>query len=259
MRISFAMDQDQRALEIGNLMIKHAMALMLVPKNASSAADILNTGSAALVDTGTKKLLITCEHVWREFQNRCKADLELGIAIGQGTNQACRAITDWPLLDESKRLDLSIIEPIGIRPLGESSRIFAPAATWPPERVQVGELIVTLGFPGKHKRLKNDDRDIQFNATVIIDTVVSVSDRQLVMVDEAQERVHKWHGDELADEPFSTGGMSGGPAFVYRDGRLEFAGVLYGGSNDERGIVFVTHASFITAHGKIDYSSVPMF
>src|SRR6266852_1816998 len=36
----------------------------------SALGNVTNNGSFGLVDTGSKKLLVTCHHVWKEFQER---------------------------------------------------------------------------------------------------------------------------------------------------------------------------------------------
>jgi len=43
--------------------------------------NVTNSGSFGLVDTGKKKLLVTCHHVWQGFQEECSKEPDLKMCI----------------------------------------------------------------------------------------------------------------------------------------------------------------------------------
>ncbi len=46
-----------------------------------AGGNIVANGSFGLVDTGKKKLLVTCFHVWEEFQKAQRADSDLKMCL----------------------------------------------------------------------------------------------------------------------------------------------------------------------------------
>jgi hypothetical protein len=52
-----------------------------------AAGHVITNGSFGLVDTGKRKLLVTCYHVWEEFENLQRKCPELKMCIFLGRKQ----------------------------------------------------------------------------------------------------------------------------------------------------------------------------
>ena len=48
-------------------MLTHCAPIFFLPRSASLPTSIRTNGTAALIDTGIRRILVTCEHVWSEF------------------------------------------------------------------------------------------------------------------------------------------------------------------------------------------------
>jgi hypothetical protein len=203
--------------------------------------------TVALIDTGSKKLLITCAHVWHEFldyrQGVPTARLYTIFANGFGFPIH---LADEPL-DVDQGIDLAVFE---AKPenwdMGHKE--FYRIDRWPIPKAKNGDPLIFLGFPGAARDTLSGFGNFQYASFGMI--VSDVSDRKLVIVGR--------HSDgQLLDNfgnkvpPMSVGGLSGSPAYV-RDGKARFllTGFVQMGrtSSDD---IFLTHASFLNRDGTL--------
>lgn len=250
-------ERDAKVKKINGMVMPHTIPLMLLPSVNSSPGDVITSGSGALIDTGSRKLLVTCHHVWMRFldHKRCHRDAVIGMARGRELEVA--NVTELPVLDHSKELDVAILDMTGSDLLSGTTKRFATVPAWPPKRPEVGDLLVAMGFPGVERREVDDGRNLMFRTTTLIDGIVSVSERHVALADEDRAREILSIVEDELPEGFSFGGMSGCPAFVNRNGTLDFAGIVYESNDDPTGIFYISHADLITAEGKIDWGRFP--
>ncbi len=116
----------------------------------SAVGNVDTNGSFGLVDTGKKKLLATCYHVWDEFEklhHQCP-ELKMCIFLDRNPSIGARGIVlDFQSIDQDKHFDLVTfdIEPL----LSECrNRKFYPLNQNPARRVEKGDQLVFLGYPG---------------------------------------------------------------------------------------------------------------
>ena len=252
------MHASREDVRLSRWALSFSVPLVLLPSSTSGQAEILHSASGSLIDTGKKLLLLTCEHVWGKFADYCADNPEAAIAVGRGKTSVGSIITNIPVIERSELLDLAILDFTEHNVFEETQQDFAQISTWPPARPAVGDRVVLTGFPGTAKRPIDEGANLQFNAATIITPVSAVNDRHFVLADEKQVRRMWVRSDLVPNYRVFFGGMSGGPAFVLRDGRYEFAGVLRAGpETDPREFFFVSHADFVTTDGKIDWPTIP--
>lgn len=247
---------DRTVKEMTELVMPYVAPLFLLPNARARPQDIVNNGSAALVDTGEKKLLITCHHVWNEFSLYRQDHPDAVIAMGMGNTSPGIMVTSFPLVDSEPAIDIAVVEFSIPSLLNGSEKRFVTSDCWPPARPQMQDIIVAVGWPGINRRLTDDRLNVTFRSTTIVDFVVSVSDRHLVLADEMNQRRARTYRDGVTVDG-SHGGMSGCPAFVNRNKRLEFIGIVYEAGNGTRATVFISHASHIKADGTMDRLTIP--
>jgi Trypsin-like peptidase domain len=252
-----AVQRDEKVRKVNDLVMPHTIPLMLLPSIDSRPGDVITSGSGALIDTGSHKLLVTCHHVWMRFLDHRKSHRDAVIGMARGKEREIANVTELPVLDHSKELDVAILDMTNSDLLAGTTKRFATLPTWPPTRPEVGDLLVAMGFPGVERREVDDGKNLVFRSTTLIDDIVSVSERHIALADEDRAREILSIVEDELPEGFSFGGMSGCPAFVNRNAALEFAGIIYESNDDPSGIFYISHADLITAEGTIDWGRFP--
>ena len=248
-------DFDEKCLKMARAIQPFVSPLLLLPRREATPSEMINCGSAGLIDTGTVKLLVTCHHVWDQFTRFRRDNPKSIVVLGLGGESGMLVVNDFKLLDSSRDLDIAVIMFDIPDALDGTSKRFARAATWPPQRPEVGELIASLGWPEKGRSETANPGDNVFRGIFVADLVASVSERHSVLADSPDRRVVR-HEDAI-EVGGSHGGMSGCPAFAFRDGEIQFVGILYESSDGAEANFFISHGSYITANGHIDRGLAP--
>src|SRR5208283_1889233 len=79
----------------------------------SAVGNVIANGSFGLVDTGTKKLLVTCYHVWEELEKH--PELKMCVFLDRNPSIGAKGVDlNFQPLDQDKHLDLVTfdIEPL---------------------------------------------------------------------------------------------------------------------------------------------------
>ena len=268
---------DETALrELGTILLKFIGSALVIKPETDSPADVIANGTFSYVDTGEKTLLVTCDHVVAEFEGLRAEDATIEFCWGPGQGQRPKQITHCPPLDRNAVVDIctyDVCVPDGLDTIG---KCFFKRESWPPPRVQVGDTVIGIGFPGKHRG--SDTREGQVGlvlvASFVSGQVSSVSDRHFTIADEDCTR----SSIQLGDKSFETswGGMSGGVFFkILGENQYDLAGFMKeGGSSlvldtagtpaseedslkDLNATLFVSHADFILSNGKLDHHLIP--
>ncbi len=242
---------DRKVKEMTGLVMPFAAPLFLLPNAHSRPEDIICSGSAALVDTGEKYLLVTCHHVWHDFTLYRQEHPDAVIAMGMGKSSQAIMVSSFPLIDFDPRIDVAVVEFMGPSMLDGIERRFITSASWPPAQPQKDDIIVAVGWPGVNRRLTDERRNVTFHSTTVVDLVVSVSHRHLVLADEKNKRRTRIYRKGISVDG-SHGGMSGCPAFVNRNKGLEFIGIVYEAGEGPRATFLISHAMYIKGDGTID-------
>jgi hypothetical protein len=113
---------------------------------------VVNNGSFGLVDTGVKKMLVTCFHVWNDFKKaqRQNPDLKMLICLDSGPFVVLGV--EKPL-GESEKRDIVTFDMEQLLPAC-SERKFYPLSQKPPRKIQQGDVLYSIGFPGHFRQVK---------------------------------------------------------------------------------------------------------
>jgi hypothetical protein len=234
---------------------QHVGMLFLAPHNQLSSSSIRFNGTAAFIDTGSAKLIITNDHVFRRFTELRQEEPELRMFVtGSNPNMLIELSEAHLIARGGKDADLAIFSlgnPLQLEDIGKT---YFPASPWPPQRPVPGTAAVIIGFQGVHRIAVGTN--LQINLTVICDRITSSSQRHLILVDEEQARTIVKLNAAL-DELGPLGGMSGSPAFtVGPNGDATIVGFLYETGEGADAMVFAVHADIVTSEGKIDYGLI---
>jgi hypothetical protein len=228
-------------------MLTHCAPVFFMPSVTSLPTNILANGTVALVDTGSRRILVTCAHVWLEFlkfrEQNAGAMLSIKFQYGRG---ALTGILDAALIDCDEQLDLAVLAtnlPEAI--LGHKE--FFQIQRFPIADPKPRQPISFLGFPGEARRVS--ETDVSFGYASFGLTVSDVSDSQILLANN-DPRVLRDGAGRLAS-PINVGGMSGAPAYTRTvSGGFNLAGFVRAGNTSDSDIR-LSKASFLQQDGQL--------
>lgn len=235
--------------------------LLIIDEAKPFPGNVRGTGTVSLVDTGDRKILVTCAHVFEKYKKLSRASKSIGIIILGAPGQLDHfRMAEFEVIDlERKHLDLVTIAPSRPVRLEDFGKKYYRGWPWPPRRAERGEQVAMIGFPGSTLMAIPGGMDIQ--PAYFQEFVGSANERYFLIFDEHDERdtVGICEGGHEIREPPHWGGMSGTAAFAYDPniGDARLVGFLQEAGEGKRATFFVTHADFILPDGRFDHSRIP--
>jgi len=197
--------------------------------------NVIANGSFGLVDTGSRKLLVTCFHVWDEFQKARHENPRIKMCLMLDKGPALVFAPGKPV-GEDPEIDLATFEmdPVCV---ASANREFYPLKENPPRKVSEGDVLLFIGFPGNLRRVTKEG--LGFGRVPFGVKVCSVD---------------RWHIhseiSKLKMKPDEFGGISGCPAFVVRPRKpIQMVGFVTSVVLGE--YLCFTHAKCLNADGTI--------
>lgn len=199
-------------------------------------AGVVNSGSFGLVDTGKKKLLVTCWHVWEGFKSGILKDPKLEMCLGVD-NERLPVFSPEKPIDMDKDLDIAVFDMEPFLSVCGHSR-FYPLTESPPEKIKGGDPLVIIGFPGHYRQPK--DGVLHFGRNTFAIQVSGFNDDGSKFLSDLERAVSL---------PPALGGISGSPCYLYRPPRqLNLVGFSTGVWMN---VLSFTHARCLNADGTI--------
>lgn len=242
--------------------IPFVSTLLFISGDGSSASQVTNNGTVSFVDTGTKRLVVTCAHIIERFKQRKKHDPKLWMALGlpRSARGPTVQLRRELMIECGKEntIDLatfSLQEPDVIVEFGKQ---YFRCSDWPPAKPKVDEIIAIVGFPGDHRKVTSGGAGLQTTANGLSISIDAVSDRYIKSVDVDQTRLVVKLDAALGDLG-SLAGMSGSAVYqISQDGTPRLVGFFceageHGGKHVP---ILATHAHFFKADGHLDWSRV---
>lgn len=206
----------------------------------ANVLDITNNGSFGLVDTGSKRILVTCSHVWEGFQAERQKSPELNMLIWLGGPEAVAFSPAAPIAHD-REYDLATFD---MQPFLTSCqhRRFYPLHQNPPRKVKIGDAIFFIGFPGSLRGIRGKDNKWMFGRAPFGMVVREVSaDGTHFFVDISKLLI--------SQSPDQLGGISGCPCFLVRKGRGQAELVGFATAIIQGTYLRFTHASCLARDG----------
>ena len=227
--------------------------------------EILDGGTYALIDTGEKRLLVTCYHVWEKYEQRHDADNRtvLAVAVGDLVISFKEPMKHRIAFDRDLDLVVFEFEPETI-PVPHNKCWFK-IEDWPISKVNKGTSIVTLGYPGTLRTSAGPLCKVQSVPFPLLVNDTTARNIYAYFVKENEQVLN-----DLKDY---LGGISGSPAYCYAEnGKLRLVGFVKSGPLEssapnrqyraESGsplsaVVSFTHASFLQRAGTLGHIDIP--
>lgn len=228
-------------------MLTHCTPIFFMPSTTSSPTGIAANGTVALIDTGTRRILVTCAHVWSEFlafrEKNNGAILSMVFRYGRGP---LTGILDAALIDCDEQLDLAVFaSDLSDDILGDKK--FFQVHRFPIVDPKPHQPISCVGFPGEARRVS--ETDMQFGYASFGLTVTDVSTSQILLANNDPRLLRDGGGKLTA--AINVGGMSGAPAHVRTaSGGFNLAGFVRAGNTSDSDIR-LSKASFLRQDGRL--------
>jgi hypothetical protein len=243
-----------------NEMLAFCGPIFITPGLLTYPRQMIDNGTFSLIDTGERRLLITCHHVWQAYLD-CRAenaDATLGINLGDGDGSIAFAFPERQLIDSDAELDLAMFdfEPSQIRVNKASvnhQKDWFPVPHWPIPKIGEGEYVALMGFPGK--RITKEGMLCTFSTQVLPLKVSGIGHKQLFILNEGE------NVEVFNDVKGWLGGLSGSPAYTLGENGASLIGFVKSGFKEGEegsasdsifsGSLSLTHACFLQRDGTL--------
>jgi hypothetical protein len=221
----------------------------------SAAGDnVITNGGFGLVDTGEKKLLVTCHHVWKAFQDENFADPNVRMCVCLDRNCPVVFAPSRPI-DYDEILDIATfdMEPV-LAACAEKK--FYPLKQNPAPRLSKGDRLILLGDQGIFR--SGTVQGLEFGVTTYAVEVSSVDGLRFHSdISKMKMRYVRSPAREPGSNPH--GGISGSPCFLVRRNRpCQLVGFVTGHWTVQKTDYFCfTHARCLSVDGTIKRMTVP--
>ena len=176
----------------------------------SPVGNVTANGSFGLVDTGKKKLLVTCQHVWKTFQQTRSEDASLRMLVCLDRNPPV-VLAAQPI-DQDETLDLATfdMEPL----LGAcGGREFFRLNQISRDPLEKGDKLFFLGYQGCFRSVSEEG--VQFGRGVYAVNVTGVDGPRFYSDISGARRLYVQE-PKLAEQADLHRGISGSPCFLLR-------------------------------------------
>jgi hypothetical protein len=222
--------------------------LFFVSSNVTPKGTINGSGTFGLIDTGQKKLLVTCWHVvfgpggFQEVHSN-NSDFRFGVGFG-GQYSHSIAYKDLMemMVDESRRCDLATFDVSDALDLVAASNLeFYNLKANRPPKIQVSDVLYLIGFPSKD-RIENEK------------SVGHIRTPFGVQASYIGESTFQADVKNLPLNETDYGGISGAPCFIVNESSVvRLVGFATGYSGPSMNMLQFTYARFIGEDGIIRY------
>lgn len=222
-------------VELNKYPLRFATQVFFGPPPQHGQEVSVNSGSASLVQLGTRHFAVTCAHVIAGYRQRLEQEPDCIFQLGN-----CRLNPLGQLALDDQHLDASAIAltPEQAHEIthheGEFGRHFVVPPHWPPEPVSERDFVAFGGFPGELRKVQSFD-ELSFGTFGSAAARVTAAREDYIVCQFDEEN---WVRCGFEQSPVSIGGMSGGPVFALRTSAetqittYEFIGHIYEFSED---------------------------
>jgi hypothetical protein len=185
-----------------------------------AAGNVKDSGSFGLINTGKKKLLVTCHHVVEGFRDLKSKQPKLMLCLALGITPEVLNLD--ALIDEDKELDLAVFDMAGMMQIPRE-RVFFPFDCKQKCNVAKENVLLVIGYPGRHR--VEFDKAIYWGTTPHLSIASDVTERNIYSSTQRMVNLNRQRLSGIYENPY--GGVSGSLCFVLqKDFRPQLVGVV---------------------------------
>lgn len=238
----FDHDFEQKFL-IEAQMLLHCGPIFFLRTRDADPLGVTNIGTFGLVDTGEKRLLVTCAHVWIEFEAMRHVTPNARMAVLAGTDRPVNVDMDPLCVDTD--LDLATFDLEPILPEFSRRKFYKPQKT-PFAVVKRGDPLTYLGYLGEARHASTHGVDFKYESVGI-----TVADRSgpFICVDMMKTKRYSDVDGARIEPADSLGGISGSPVWkLEAEFSLKLVGFV---TSSALGLVRIISATAVNIDGSI--------
>jgi hypothetical protein len=241
--------------EAARILSRYTLPLGLKSRSVNTPWDGAERATFTLVQAGEMHVFITCFHVLsrlREMQKQdSSAQLVAYAVMKDGWPRGLAEFNTFRLVDESELLDVAVF-------CGLANTVELPDHDFIDYRSSYladpkpDEGVTIIGYPGANVTMTPSLADLGYMQIGF--TASCVSERRITLADERGQR--RFTDYQNPPRPkISLGGLSGSPAFVIRNQRPRFVGILT--DSDNYDTIFVSRLGCLNPDGTLDHLKIP--
>lgn len=216
-----------------------------------------NWATFSLVRLRERDVFITCNHVYERLLELQEEDLSARIvAYPPGWSFPLVELNTFTLIDrEGPSLDVAVFGGLEKRIILPKRRFIDYQNAYLPDPI-LGESVIISGYPASG--LDSSENRMGFGHAFICFRASSITERQIVLANEHGDRNFK-HSDDTAKTGVDLGGISGSPAFIIRDKKLRFVGIVTdcsGTSDNTDGSIIISRLGCLNQDGSLDHHAI---
>lgn len=211
--------------ELSKYPLLHAKVAFFSQRPSRERPTEVRNGTISLVDLGNGPMGITCQHVIQGYRIYREKYDDVLFNIG---NVELDPLSQ--LIDENDKIDLATIKLTedqieAITSQGEIGSCVYKPSSWPPSPPKENEFVAFGGFPSNLRTIVSFDEIVFYSWSSGASRIDSISEFRFVSPFEREYWIRSFGAKHHIDLK-ALGGMSGSPAFIWREVFFEFVGVL---------------------------------
>ena len=217
-------------------------------KGRGAEAEVLQNGTMCMVDTGTRKIGITCDHVYSEYLADRERHTDLEAQFGGNT-----IAPEQRLIARDEALDLATFDVPEVFLAGSFGYYYHTPPVWPARPVAPDDVVCYGGYPQSLRSTAGGQVHTGFQWFA---TQVNEVKESMIVLEPGVGKVY-WpgHRGEKINDTF--GGQSGGPVYRVIDAkkpdepvdRLELVGFIYNKLGND--LVLAKHSRHVQPDGTL--------
>jgi hypothetical protein len=250
-----------RVQALTNEMLSFCGPIFITPGLLTYPEQMTDSGTYSLIDTGNRRVLVTCHHVWEAYltERGTNPHAALGLNLGEGEASIAFACPEKQLIDCDSGLDLAVFEfePAHLSVNGTKvshEKDWFPIREWPPRPARDGDYVALMGFSGK--QIKKEGRLCTFVTQALPFGVSGVGLKDIWIFNEDE------NAEVFGDVRQWLGGLSGSPAYTFDEDGANLVGFVRSGYKSDTpeqangdsifaGTLILTPSTFLQADGSL--------
>jgi hypothetical protein len=245
---------DEDAVKaIAWMLSRHTLPLALKLDSGDLPWERVERATLTLIWTGYRHVFVTCYHVLNRLLELRKRNPSAEMVAYTGSGNGLMELTGFRLIDADQRsLDVALFGGLEDRVSLPGLQFIDYHSSYLADPVP-GDFASIVGYPGANINVTTSKASFGYMHLGL--PVSCASDKRIVLADEHGTRDFR-HYENPTCRGIPLGGLSGSPAFVYRNGQPRFVGVVTD-SSDRDQTIFVSRLGCINADGTLNRNLIP--
>jgi hypothetical protein len=234
------------------MLSRHTLPVGIKAGSVDFPWDGAKRATITLLRLAKRHVFITCFHVFRKLREMQAHDPSAEMVAYLAPVTPLVELKGFTLIDHDERsLDVAIFRGLEDTVELPGARFIDYASSYLADPIP-GESVIIVGYPAANITVRPNKADFGFMQMVL--RASSISERQIKLADEHGDR-RFFDFNDPARLRIDLGGLSGSPAFVIRDQRHRFVGIVTDCSERDQ-IIIISRLGCINPDGTLNHTAI---